>query len=170
MPSDDQETRQIEAELLERLGRVVIGWARVERLVADLFSATLIKSDAGQPVDPGSLIIVTQNVSLATLTAWIRTMIEVRQTPDETALEIREMLNEVDELRAERNALVHGLWGTDKSLPGTVMVQTTRLERREMIRDELVTAKDLDHLDNGILRVTKALIQFLSVHSLPHTR
>ena len=170
MPTDAVKMPQIDPALLERLGCLVVWWAFVETLVADLFVATLTRGNATQPIDPGTLAIVTKNVSQATLTDWIRTMIDVRYTPANEAKKIRDLLNEVDELRAERNALVHGLWGNDRSPPGTAMVQTIRLERREMIHDLLITPTDLDVLIERTLDVIHQLLAFLIRHDLPHKR
>ncbi len=130
-------------------------------MVADLFVAT-IKSDIGD------LMVVTQNVSANTISAWIRTTIEFRNTPPEVANEIREILNEYDELRAERNSLIHGLWGTDKSGPGTVMVQTVRLNRNTPIVDRLITTADLDDLIGVTLNLYSQLLALMKAHGLTY--
>ena len=123
MSTDQYPTRQIDPQILECLGEFVVVWSLLENVVADLFVATISS-------DIGNLLVVTKNVSASTISGWVRTMIGVRVTPQETADELRELLNEYDVLRAERNALIHGLWGTNKSGPGTVMVQTMRIGRR----------------------------------------
>ena len=51
---------------------------------------------------------------------------------------LEETLTEINELRAERNALIHGVWATTTE-PGTALVQTVRLQRRQVVQGELVT-------------------------------
>ncbi len=169
MPTNRAGTPQIDPAFFERLGRLIVHWAYVERLIGDLFTATLTAAGARQPIDPGSLLVVTQGVSQATLTDWTRTMIEARYTPPDEADELCGVLKEADELRAERNVLAHGLWGTDKSPPGTAMVQTTRLERRDMIRDRLITTADLDDLIERTVSLRNRLGAWLSSHGFRYS-
>lgn len=147
----------VDPALLARLGTLIVRWSLIEQLLCDLFAATI-------SAPPGPLQIVTQSTSAATVTEWIRTAINVRPTPPETKAEIEDILNDIDEARAERNALVHGLWGTDKSPPGTAMVQTVRLGREPPIRDRLVTAADLDVLVDETLALRQRLFAFLRRH------
>ena len=148
-------TREIEPELLQRLGLLVTRWAFVEQCVSDLF-ILLTKGD------PGAMPIVTANVSNRSVVEWTRTLLDIRYHTDEWQLdrEAREALQDVDELRNERNALVHGLWGTEGP-PGSACVQTVRLDRKEIIRDVVVTAADLDDLIDDILSVTERLLSIL---------
>ena len=161
MPGGDPPTRQIDPPILERLGEFVVVWSLLESMVADLFVAT-IKSDIG------NLMVVTQGVSANTISGWIRTSIEFRYTPPDEARQIREILDEYDKLRAERNALIHGLWGTDKSGPGTALVQTVRLGRRTPIVDRLITVSDLDDLIDVTLGLYAKLLAFMRAHGLPY--
>lgn len=114
MPTDGPETRQIEPELLQRLGRLIVEWSYVEILVQDVFAW----ATGGER---GIMNVVTKNVSLGSITGWLRTVANVKNTPPDLYNELLEILDEVDALRAERNALVHGLWGTDASPPMTAM-------------------------------------------------
>ena len=54
--------REIEPEFHERLGRIITSWAVIESLQAE-FLAHLLQAD------PGSMYIMTQNVSAKTVTA-----------------------------------------------------------------------------------------------------
>jgi hypothetical protein len=60
------------------------------------------------------------------------------------ASEIRELLVAIDEVQSE-TLLFTALWGTS-AIPGSAIVQTIRLERNPTIKEEVVTAADLDHL------------------------
>ncbi len=63
--------REIEPEFHERLGHIVTSWAVIETLQAE-FLAHLLQAD------PGSMYIMTQNVSANTVTGWIRTMTPIQ--------------------------------------------------------------------------------------------
>lgn len=133
----------------------------LDSVIADLFAAAV-------SANRGNLLIVTQNVSAATLTDWTRTMVRFRQTPPEAAEFLETIFKEIDTLRPERNALVHGLWGTDRSPEGTVMVQTIRIGRSEPVRDRLVTAAELDALIHDTVTIRQALDAFCREHCNPH--
>lgn len=130
----------IDPELLVRLGKVVTLWASVESWVAMLLG-TLMGADLG------ASSIVTNIVSNSTQVKCIRGLLSVKahKEPEATAKVIA-LLDRVDDMRAERNELVHGLWTATASSPGVAMVNTANLDRAELIRDRLVTVADLDAL------------------------
>lgn len=136
--NNQSETRQLEPELMQRLGILVVRWAFLEVRISDLFT-TLTEGHAG------SMIVVTSNVSQSSITGWIRTLLDTRDVPPILANKIRDVLTDVDDLRAERNAFVHGLWATNGP-PMSAIVQTVRLERKAIIHELVVTPADLDHL------------------------
>ncbi len=136
-------TREIEPEFHERLGRIVTNWAAIEAFQAE-FLAHLLQAD------PGSMYIMTQNVSAKTVTGWIRTMTPIRLSDQESQQRIADLLTEIDEVRADRNAVVHGLWST-KSSAGTILIQTVRWERAEVVKGEIWTLADLDELIDRLL-------------------
>lgn len=139
------ELRQIEPELLQRLGLIVVRWSLIEGWVADLF----VRMTGG---DGGSMMVVTSNVSQSTLIGWIRTLLDSSQTHIYDADKIRNVLTEIDDIRIERNALVHGIWTTEGPA-NSAIVQTVRLERSTIIREEVVTTADLDDLAQRIVEV-----------------
>lgn len=106
------------------------------------------------------MIVVTGAMSQSTISDWIRALIETQQTPYEMAKEINEVLSEVDYLRSERNILVHGLWGATGP-EYSALVQTSRLGRKEIIRDRVVTASDLDSLIDDSSEITRRLLALL---------
>jgi hypothetical protein len=142
-------TREIEPELLQRLGLFMVRFAHLENCLSNLF----VKMTGGEP---GLMIVVTANVSQTSISDWIRTILEIAHSPHEWANEIRSILDDLDELRAERNTLVHGLWTTD-SAAGSVVVQTVRLDRREIIKGRVLTAADLGILIEEALSIYKRL-------------
>lgn len=159
MSVDSPDTRQIEPELLERLGLFIIRWSFVETCVSNLF-VLLTKGD------PGSMLVVTSSISTSTITDWIRALIETHQkTPHDLVNEINDVLTEVDHLRSERNILVHGLWETTGPAD-SVVVQTVRLGRNEIIRGRVVTASDLDGLIDDSWEVSRKLL-FLIKNIVP---
>lgn len=161
MSEIEQKSRPIDPEILQQLGQFVVFWGLLESIIADLFVATV-------SADIGNLLVVTKSVSASTISGWIRTTIEFRHTPIEERAELTEMLNEYDLLRGERNALIHGLWGTDKSGPGTVMVQTTRLDRAIPVVDTLITARDLSDLVDATLSLYSRVRTFMDANRLAH--
>lgn len=161
MTEPESPTRHIDPEILQGLGEFVVVWGLLEGLVQDLFVATV----EGKI---GPMMVVTSTISASTISNWIRTTIGFRPTPAPLELEIREILNEYDELRGERNALIHGLWGTDRSGPGTVLVQTLRLDRKPPVRGQLVTAADLVELIQLTLSLSDRFRKLLDRHGLAH--
>jgi hypothetical protein len=137
--------RQVEPELLQRLGLLVIRWAVIENWMSELF-IFMMKGT------PGLMYVVTESISQSTITEWIRTLLGVVQTPADIERELLDILNDVKELRGERNALVHGIWSTDCP-PHSAIVQTVKLDRREMVRDQVVTAADIDDLISRTLEI-----------------
>ena len=132
----------IDAKLIEALGRIVILWAYVEML-SGVVLAHLLRAD------DGAVHVVTQNVSHAAITDWVRTLVGIRypDTPDRQA--ILDLLTDTETLRAQRNILVHGQW-TAGPTNGCATVQTLKLERSEVLRTELQTCPDLEHLKEEI--------------------
>ncbi len=141
--------REIEPEFHERLGRIITNWAVIDSLQTE-FLAHLLQAD------PGSMYIMTQNVSAKTVTGWIRTMTPIHLSDQESQQRIADLLNKIDEMRADRNALVHGLWSTE-STAGTVLVQTVRWERAEIVKGEIWTLADLDELVDRLLPLREEL-------------
>jgi hypothetical protein len=143
--SDDFESR---AGLMERLGGIVIVFSHLEQWLNELLSFLL-------EANPALMHTITTNVSSATVTDWIRTLLRVRHHPDEPPADIMELLVTIDGLRGERNALVHGLWTFDE--PGTALVQTIKLDRSPVINQLIVTLADLHELTVAIGEAKDAL-------------
>jgi len=147
-----QSASEISPAILAGLGRVVVKWSYLEMMTADLFTH-LSKGDSA------AMIVVTSNVSANSLSGWVRTLLDISQAPAVLLQETRKALAELDEMRAERNALVHGNWipsGSDAA-----EVRTARLERSEILRTELVTVSDLDDAVERIKHITINLVVVL---------
>ena len=129
------------APALTALGTIIARWAYVEQLLGE-FLSFLVQGN------PALMYVITNNVSGSTIAYWIRTLLIARYAGDEPPKEITDLLASVEELRRDRNALVHGLWsphGTEAA-----EVQTIRWERREVVKVELVTQADLEQLAQDI--------------------
>jgi hypothetical protein len=129
----------IDSELTARLGQIVIRWAVAEDWLSHLLAALV---DA----DPGGLAIVTTNVASSTVANWILTLLDVHVHKQPELQEVIDLVTRTQDLRAERNALVHGLWSPEKCEPGTCLVNTAKWDRSEIIREWLVTTAELDGL------------------------
>ncbi len=137
------EDNPIDPELLWRLGKIVTLWASVESWVAMLLG-TLMNADLG------ASSYLTNNVSDALQIKCIRALLSVHAHKEPATQDVIDLLNRADEMRAERNELVHGIWNAVGCEPGTALVNTANLDRAEIIRDRLVTIPDLDQLIHDI--------------------
>jgi hypothetical protein len=129
--------RQLSQKMMQRFGIFVTRWSFAETCVNDLF-AILTKGDQL------SMMVVTANVSSSTICGWTNTLLDT-MVYEPIFDKIREAIKEIDALRSDRNALVHGSWVTSGPR-GSAIVQTIRLDRSPAIKEELVTAADLDDL------------------------
>jgi hypothetical protein len=55
-------------------------------------------------------------------------------------------LTRADDVRNERNEFGHGIWSTEGCQPGTAVIETVNLGRKEIIKTRLVTSQDLNQL------------------------
>jgi hypothetical protein len=140
---------RVPAKISQSLGDVVIAWSRVEALLAE-FLSFLLKAD------PGSMYVLNQDVACSTQLKWIKTLSESQFTNANTQENLIILFRRIDDARIERNAYVHGVWGPGAE-PDTATVQTVKLGRSEIIREELVTSPDLDYLFNEITFVADEL-------------
>jgi len=124
--------------LLAVLGLIVSRWAYIDFLMGEFLGFLL-------QANPALMYVITGNVSASTISDWIRTLLAIRYMPNEPPEDIMSLLNIIDELRAERNTVVHGLWERG-NVPGTALVQTVRWERAEVLKTELTTKGDLKEL------------------------
>jgi hypothetical protein len=132
------EPRSIHPDLLTGLGRIVHGWAYVEALQGHFLSWLL-------EADQARMFVLTQNVSSSTVTDWIRTLLQIPLIEKMGMGDLSELLLTIDETRAERNRLVHGLWSPGPE-PTTAKVQTVRWDRTEIVKVELIAIDDLNDL------------------------
>ncbi|WP_455387424.1 hypothetical protein [Petrachloros mirabilis] len=148
-------TDDIDADLLESLGRICVHWSVVEAHLGALLAHMMT-------ADHLNMHLVTQSVSGKTITNWLRTLVDIYVDDSQTTELLREILRETDELASERNALVHGLWepGPDK---GTAIVNSLRLDRSEILKDEFTTTADLQDLIDRIREIS-AKLQMIGVH------
>jgi hypothetical protein len=139
----DLSPTEIDSELTARLGQIVIRWAVLEDWLSHLL-ANLVHAD------PGGLAVVTTNVASSTQIQWILTLLSVHVHKQPELQEIIDLVKRADELRGDRNALVHGIWDPTGCELQTCLVNTVKWERTEVIRQWMVTVTDLDQLVSDI--------------------
>jgi hypothetical protein len=142
----------VDSELRERLGQIVIRWASAEVWISALL-ATIAKAD------PGAMLLITNNVSASSQSRWIKGLMALHPHEIKHTAQVRSLLQQADELRGKRNALIHGLWDTTDCEPKTAIVQTINLERSKPIQSHLVTVKILDELVSQIDKWIAAYIE-----------
>jgi hypothetical protein len=125
--------------LCVRLGRIVVKWTAVEKLTSYLLATCLL-------ADQAAVHVVSNAVSVSTQTKWIRALMSAHPHEDKNNQLVRELLIRADDLRSERNELMHGMWDTTNCEPDTALIETVNLDRPEIIRSRLVTTHDLDDL------------------------
>jgi hypothetical protein len=135
----DLAPQTVDPELTEAVGRVVIRWSSLEYWIS-LLLATLLKADHG------GMMIVTNNIPVSTQSRWLRALMARHEHEAEHNARVVDLLNRADDLRAERNEVVHGIWDTTSCEPHTALIQTVNLERAEVIRERLITLHDLNQL------------------------
>ena len=137
-PPGIAEAEGLDHELLVRFALIVIAYSNIEAQIAEFLSHLL-------EANHQSMYVLNQTVAASTQLKWVRTLVEERAEHQEDRDRLTELFNRIQTLGEDRNALVHGLWGSSPE-PKTVLVQTIRLDRKEHLRDELVTRSDLNDL------------------------
>jgi hypothetical protein len=137
------EDNEVDPELLQRLGKIVTQWAALESWIAMLLG-TLMNADLG------ASSYLTNSVSAALQIKCLRALLSVHAHKEPATKDVVDLLDRADEMRTERNELMHGLWHTNGCAPMTALINTTNLDRAEIIRDRLVTVADLDQFVEDI--------------------
>lgn len=142
----------IDPEMLRLLGSIVTKWAYVEmallRLLAHIMGAS-----------PGFMSLVTQSISAAHSIEWARALLNYIEVGEEIRAHAKALFDGIDDLRLERNEIVHGHWRAGGA-PGRAFVETTNLRRPEIISHRLLTISDLRELDAEIGKASEALWMF----------
>ena len=132
----------IDPALLERLGSIVVRWGIVEAYVSEVLSLLLM-------ADRGCMYVLTVATPVSAQLKWIETLVKFRLVDDQARAQMLETIADLNELRSERNALVHGLWNTGPE-PATALVQSVRIEGTEMMKGEMVSLAELKELDEDL--------------------
>lgn len=147
----------IEPALTSRLGQLAVSWAVIEAWLSHLL-ATLVNADLG------AMSVITNDLSGGMIIEHIKTILSVHEPKDSSLAVIRELVEAANDIRGERNLLIHGLWDPTHCEPGTCLVQNSGWKRVEITREWLVTTADLDQLisdcDSWIMDFVKLGIQF----------
>jgi hypothetical protein len=141
--------RPLTSEFKELLGSIVEQWAYVDGILNEILSKAC-------SADPGSMYVITQSVSASSISSWVRTLLEVRFTPDANRQALLDLLSEIDTLRGRRNAAVHGFWTMDRDNESAIL-QTFKWERREVLNHELMTRPDMEELLADVVDVRRRL-------------
>ena len=144
----------ISDDLTAGVGRIVIHFAYVESWIDKL---------AGQLIgaNPPLFQFVAQDVSSASKLGWIRQLLKQMFVGQNGHQHMLAMLDRVDDIRKQRNSLMHGLW-REGSTNNVALVQTVRTDRAIPIQHELITVADLADLLKDILAATCELEAFCS--------
>jgi hypothetical protein len=124
-------------------GRIVARWTVVEKFISLLLGTILF-------ADQAALSVVANSIAVSTQSKWIRVLLNSIGHEGEQNEPVLALLTRADDLRQERNELVHGMWDSSGCEPGTCLVETVNLDRPEVIRTRLVTTHDLDDLFDDI--------------------
>jgi hypothetical protein len=138
MPHSILGAKRVSPEILEKIGTVVSEWSWVEGLLGEML-AHFCSSD------PGAMYVITQNVGNSTVTGWLRTLVQIKIKNPDSAKVIGDLLTEIDNTRAERNAVAHGnWWGGDD--PKVGHVHSLNWERSEVAKEVVWHIDDFDDL------------------------
>jgi hypothetical protein len=129
----------VDPELAQPLGLIIIHWSTLEYLLSMLLGTFL-------SADQGGMTIITNNIAVSVQSKWLRALMARHPHEAEHTKRMVELLNRSDQLRSERNDYVHGIWNTEGCEPKTALVETVNLERAEIIKARLGTPKDLNDL------------------------
>jgi hypothetical protein len=133
-------------EFLQALGSIITRWTIVEgyqeKLLAHLLGA-----------NRNYLSVVSDELSTATVTNCIRTIVSLKYDNDPAREQLLEFLDEVDHWRTERNNLVHGLWVSRVDLPNEVEIQKRQWKSGTVLHTYTVTLPDLHESDREINRL-----------------
>jgi hypothetical protein len=72
MPDPIFRVKEPDPEIYQRVGKVAAEWAWVEMLLGEMLAHFC-------HADHGSMYVITQNVAIATVTGWLRTLVDMNQ-------------------------------------------------------------------------------------------
>lgn len=135
----------VDPALCLRLGQIVTKWTTVETLVSWALGTFMM-------ADLAAMSVVSNGASVSAQMKWIRALLSSHDREQTERQYVLDLLNRAEELRQERNELVHGTWNAEGCDPLTCLVETVNLDRNEIIRARLITTHDLDDLSCEIDR------------------
>jgi hypothetical protein len=128
----------IDPKFTSRLGQVAINWAVIENWLGHLLG-TLIDADLG------GASILTNEMGASTVIKAINIILDINEPEQPELKAVRELIKEADELRLDRNELVHSIWETTPD-PDACSIDIIGWQRAEIVRSRIVTTTDLDQL------------------------
>jgi hypothetical protein len=136
MPNPILDAKPVSTEILALIGSVSTEWAWIEMLLAEMLAHFC-------SADHGSMYVITQSVSAASLTNWLRTLCQIRVNDADKISTLLKLLDDVDDVRAQRNTIIHGTWTGHEGQPGHAYVTTMKWERSEVAKTELWSSTDI---------------------------
>ena len=149
MPDPFLDSEPVSSEIHQRIGAVSAEWSWVEILLGEMLSF-FVKAD------PGAMYVITNDVNGKTLVSWLRTLSDIKAKDADTLKVFKDLLNEVDDLRATRNTIVHGAWQGHGD-PSVASVNTFRWSRSDVSRTEVWSVHDLDEFIGDITAAQRRL-------------
>lgn len=136
MPNPILDAKPVSTEILALIGSISTEWAWVEMLLADMLAHFC-------SADHGSMYVITQSVSAASLTNWLRNLCHIRVHDAEKVRTLLKLLDDVDDVRTQRNTIIHGTWTGHEGQVGHAYVTSMKWERSEVAKTELWSSSDL---------------------------
>jgi hypothetical protein len=135
-PPDDKPSTRVRPSTLRLIGSVVVSWARLENIINDL-----IWTISGKVLTDGRLD--TQDLDITKLLSALQRAVSTRMPGQSLQLErkaITDVINNINEFKSDRNAVVHAIWG---ELGNAVPVAGSL--RFETTRNDFVMFESFDH-------------------------
>lgn len=133
----------VDPDLCLRLGQIVTKWTIMEKLISWLLGTCML-------ADLAAVSVVANSASVSTQMKWIRALMSAHEHERDQNDRVAALLRRAEDIRQDRNELVHGTWNSENCDPGTCLVEIVNLDRPEIIRSRLVTTHDLDDLCSEI--------------------
>ena len=91
-------------DLAAPLGRIIVKWSSLEHWVSMLLGTVL-------GADLAATHVISTNVAISSQSKWIRAIMSCKIHEHDNSLRVSDLLTRADDLRSERNELIHGILG-----------------------------------------------------------
>jgi hypothetical protein len=140
------------------IGRIVVGWSRVDGILEDCIWELLnVKIEVGR--------VITARLDASSKIKMIRALSPVILTEAQLH-KIVPIIDRVDILREVRNQIIHGLWGRNEwGIPFAISLRTKPLERDQVVSEPFPDTRlqeILAEIQNSILALTSLMRELRS--------